>query len=95
MPNFTLMPRHTHVQTHEPKYTLMYISGSDPLGLSIIQIDNFFGTISLYTSMGRGIARRDSAHFTFKSSCVCIPCFKFVAPRICLVKLPFLTFFGA
>ena len=29
-----------------------------------------------------------------KSSCVCIPCFKFVAPRICLVKYHFWLFWG-
>ena len=29
-----------------------------------------------------------------KSSCVCIPCFKSVAPRICQVRIPFLAFFG-
>ena len=29
-----------------------------------------------------------------KSSCVCIPCIKSVAPRVCLVKVPFLAFFG-
>ena len=29
-----------------------------------------------------------------KSSSVCIPCFKPVAPRVCLVKPPFLAFFG-
>ena len=29
-----------------------------------------------------------------KSSCVCIPCFKFVAPKVCLAKVPFLAFFG-
>ena len=29
-----------------------------------------------------------------KSSCVCIPCFKSVAPKVCLAKAPFLAFFG-
>ena len=28
-----------------------------------------------------------------KSICVCIPCFKSVAPRVCMAKVPFLTFF--
>ena len=29
-----------------------------------------------------------------KSSCVCIPCIKSVAPRVCMAKVPFLAFFG-
>ena len=29
-----------------------------------------------------------------KLICVCIPCFKSVAPRVCLAKVPFLAFFG-
>ena len=29
-----------------------------------------------------------------KSSCVCIRYIKSVAPRVCLVKVPFLAFFG-
>ena len=29
-----------------------------------------------------------------KFSCVCIQCIKFVAPRVCLVKVPFLASFG-
>ena len=29
-----------------------------------------------------------------KSSCVCIPGIKSVAPRVCLVKVPFWPFFG-
>ena len=29
-----------------------------------------------------------------KSSCVCMPCIKSIAPRVCLVKVPFLAFFG-
>ena len=28
------------------------------------------------------------------SSCVCISCFKSVAPQVCLAKVPFLAFFG-
>ena len=44
--------------------------------------------------MGRGVTRRDFAYILAKSSCVCIPCFKSVAPRICLVKVPFLAFLG-
>ena len=28
-----------------------------------------------------------------KLSCVCIPCFKSVALRVCLVKIPFSAFF--
>ena len=40
------------------------------------------------------MTRTDSANiFLPKSSCVCIPCFKSVAPRICLVKVPFLALF--
>ena len=30
-----------------------------------------------------------------KLSCACIPCFKSVAPRVCLAKVPFLAFFEA
>ena len=29
-----------------------------------------------------------------KSSCVCIPCFKSVAPKVHLAKVPFLALFG-
>ena len=29
-----------------------------------------------------------------KSICVCIPCFKSVAPRNCMAKLSFLAFWG-
>ena len=29
-----------------------------------------------------------------KSICVCIPCFKSVAPRVCMTKVLFLAFFG-
>ena len=29
-----------------------------------------------------------------QSSCVCIPCFNLVAPRVCLVKVPFWPIFG-
>ena len=29
-----------------------------------------------------------------KSSCVCIPCIKSVAPRVCMAKVPFMTFLG-
>ena len=29
-----------------------------------------------------------------KSSCVCIPCFESVAPKVCLAKVPFFPFFG-
>ena len=29
-----------------------------------------------------------------KSICVCIPCFKSFAPRVCLAKVPFLAFLG-
>ena len=29
-----------------------------------------------------------------KSSCVCIPCIKSVAPRVCLAEVTFLAFFG-
>ena len=29
-----------------------------------------------------------------KLSCVCISCIKSVAPRVCLVKVPFCLFFG-
>ena len=29
-----------------------------------------------------------------KASCVCIPCFKSVNPRVCLAKVPFLAYFG-
>ena len=29
-----------------------------------------------------------------KSSCMCIRCIKSVAPRVCLVKVPFLAFLG-
>ena len=43
--------------------------------------------------VGSGVAKRDPAHVTPKSSCVCIPCFKFVAPRVCMVKVPFLLSF--
>ena len=28
-----------------------------------------------------------------KSICVCIPCFKSIAPRVCMVKVPFLALF--
>ena len=29
-----------------------------------------------------------------KSSCVCIQCFKSVAPKICMAEVPFLAMFG-
>ena len=29
-----------------------------------------------------------------KSSCVCIPCIKSIAPRVYQAKVPFLAFFG-
>ena len=29
-----------------------------------------------------------------KSICICIPCIKFVAPRVCLAKVQFLVFWG-
>ena len=29
-----------------------------------------------------------------KSICVCKPCFKSVTSRVCMVKVPFLAFFG-
>ena len=29
-----------------------------------------------------------------KSSCVCIPCIKSIAPMVCLANVPFLAFFG-
>ena len=29
-----------------------------------------------------------------KSSCICIPYIKSVAPKVCLAKVPFLAFFG-
>ena len=29
-----------------------------------------------------------------KPSCVCIPCFKSVAPKVCQTKVPFVTIFG-
>ena len=29
-----------------------------------------------------------------KSICECIPCFKSVAPRVCMAQVPFLAFFG-
>ena len=44
--------------------------------------------------MGRGVAKRKPALLLPKSSCVCIPCFKSVTPRVCLAKVPFLIFFG-
>ena len=30
-----------------------------------------------------------------KSSSVCIPCFKSVAPKVCVAKVPLLEFFGS
>ena len=54
---------------------------------------SFFDVFSLYTPMERSIARRDSAHVTLKVNCACIPCFKSIVPRACLVKVPFLAFF--
>ena len=29
-----------------------------------------------------------------KSICVCMPCFKSVAPRVCMAKVLFLAFYG-
>ena len=44
--------------------------------------------------MGSGVARRDPTHVTPKVICVCIPCFKSIAPRVCMAKVQFLEFFG-
>ena len=43
---------------------------------------SFSGTFSLYT----GVARRDPTMLFPKSSCVRIPCFKSVTPRVCMDK---------
>ena len=52
---------------------------------------SFIGTYLLYTPMGRGVTRRDSAHFT--PTVKCIPGIESVAPRLFLVIVPFLPFF--
>ena len=44
--------------------------------------------------MGRGVLPEGIPLMLLpKSSYVCIPCIKSVAPRVCLVKAPFLAFF--
>ena len=43
--------------------------------------------------MGRGVTWRDSAHITHKVQLCVHMMFKSVAPRVCLVKVPFLAFF--
>ena len=43
--------------------------------------------------MGKGVARRIPPMLLSKSSCVCMQCFKSVAPMICLDKVLFVAFF--
>ena len=47
--------------------------------------------------MGRGVTRKDSAHVIPNFKLVCmhtmISCFMSVAPRVCLVKVPFSAIF--
>ena len=52
-----------------------------------------FGTFSLYTPLGSGVGRRDPTMLIPKSSCVCIPCIKSVAPRVYMAKVKFLAYF--
>ena len=63
-----------------------------PLFIDLTLRSSFIGTFLLYTPMGRG--RGIPPILLPKSSCVCIPCLKSVAPRACLAKVPFLAFFG-
>ena len=50
------------------------------------------GPFSLYTPMGRGVARRDPTHVTPKVK-LCMYTMS-VAPRVCPAKVQFLAFFG-
>ena len=57
----------TCIHTYEPKCVLKWVHGSNSFSPIFIQrFFFFFCTFSLYTPMGRGVARRDPTHVTPK-----------------------------
>ena len=86
---------HTHTAIYRPKYILKCVHGFNSLGPIFIQKFVFlFGTSSLQTPMGSGVEGDISPMLFPKSICVCILCFKSVAPRVCMPKVQFLAFLG-
>ena len=62
-PNVSLRCQDTHIYEH--KYILKCVCRSNPFDPSVIQKSFFFfGTSSLYTPIGGGVARRDPIHIT-------------------------------
>ena len=79
-----MMPRHILTNQINIKVCSLF---STPLVQAFFK-NSFFGTL-----MGRGVTKMGSAHVTPKVKLCMHTISKSVAPRVCLVKVPFLAFF--
>ena len=73
-------------------YILKCVHGYNSFGPALFRNSFFWHYFTSHTN-GKGVSRRDSARVTPKVKLCMHTMFKFVAPKICLVEVPFLAWY--